>query len=205
MNQQLLDTVAELELAKAQIEERSHELKRLADHDQLTNALTRRAFLQKAQQIFLHAVNSGAQMSCVMIDIDHFKSINDGYGHLVGDQVIQQLAVMLKENVASQDLVCRYGGEEFCVLVGEDVEHARGIAEKLRSVVEATCGPAVIPGGKLKVTSSFGVASLGFGAGTLAEVIKQADQALYLAKSSGRNRVCIYTEVSARQGAHAAA
>jgi diguanylate cyclase (GGDEF)-like protein len=145
MNAQLLDTVAQLELAKTQIEERSRELKHLADHDQLTNALTRRAFLQRAQQIFLQAVNQGAKMSCMMVDIDHFKSVNDGYGHLVGDQVIHRLALTLRENVGSQDLVCRYGGEEFCVLVRGDVEQARVIAEKLRTVVESTCGPAVIP------------------------------------------------------------
>jgi diguanylate cyclase (GGDEF)-like protein len=202
MNQQLLDTVAQLELAKTQIEERSRELKHLADHDQLTNALTRRAFLSKAQQIFLQAMNMSTKMSCVMVDIDHFKSVNDGYGHLVGDQVISRLAVTLRENVGPKDLVCRYGGEEFCVLVRGDVQHTHGVAEKLRSVLEATCGPAVIPGGKFRVTASFGVASLEFGAQTLAEVIKQADQALYLAKSSGRNRVCTYAEVTARQSAH---
>lgn len=204
MNEQLLDTVAQLELAKSQIEERSREFKHLADHDQLTNALTRRAFLTRAQQIFLQALNQKGTMSCIMVDIDHFKSINDGYGHLVGDQVIQRLAVTLRENVGPQDLVCRYGGEEFCVLVRGDVHHTRGVGEKLRSVLEATCGPTVIPGGKFKVTASFGVASLEFGAGTLAEVIKQADQALYLAKSAGRNRVCTYAEVTARQGVQAA-
>jgi diguanylate cyclase (GGDEF)-like protein len=205
MNQQLLDTVAELELAKAQIEERGKELKHLADHDQLTNALTRRAFLQKAQQIFLQAMNQSAKMSCIMVDIDHFKSVNDGYGHLVGDQVIHRLALTLRENVTAKDLVCRYGGEEFCVLVRGDVDHARSVAETLRAILEASCGPAVIPGGKFKVTASFGVASLEFGASTLAEVIKQADQALYLAKFSGRNRVCTYADVTARQGTHAAA
>jgi diguanylate cyclase (GGDEF)-like protein len=119
--------------------------------------------------------------------------------------VIHRLALTLRENVNAKDLVCRYGGEEFCVLVRGDVEHTRGVAEHLRAVLEATCGPAVIPGGKFKVTASFGVASLEFGAGTLAEVIKQADQALYLAKFSGRNRVCTYADVTARQGTHAAA
>src|SRR5690348_12811110 len=105
-------------------------------------------------------MNMSGKVSCVMVDIDHFKSINDGYGHLVGDQVIARLAATLRENVGKQDLVCRYGGEEFCVLVRGDVEHTRAIAEQLRSVLETTCGPAVIPGGKFRVTASFGVASL---------------------------------------------
>jgi diguanylate cyclase (GGDEF)-like protein len=205
MNQQLLDTVAQLEMAKTQIEERSRELKHLADHDQLTNALTRRAFLQRAQQIFLQAMNRSAMMSCIMVDIDHFKSINDSYGHLVGDQVIHRLADILHEKVGTQDLVCRYGGEEFCLLIRGDVVHTQAVAETLRAELETSCGPAVIPGGKFRVTASYGVASLEFGAGTLAEVIKQADQALYLAKSSGRNRVCTYAEVTAKQSAHAAA
>jgi len=205
MNQQLLDTVAQLELAKTQIEQRSSELKHLADHDQLTNALTRRAFLQHAQQIFLEAVAQREQLSCIMVDIDQFKSVNDGYGHLVGDQVIHRLAVTLRENVGPQDLVCRYGGEEFCLLLRGDFEHARKVGENLRGIVEASCGLAVIPGGKFRVTASFGVASLESGANTLAELIKQADQALYLSKSSGRNRVCSYAQISAKQGVHAAA
>jgi len=205
MNQQLLDTVAQLELAKTQIEERRRELKHLADHDQLTNALTRRAFLQRAQQIFLQAVNQGTKMSCIMVDIDHFKSVNDGYGHLVGDQVIHRLSLSLREHVGPQGLVCRYGGEEFCVLVRSDVEHARQLSETVRAVVETSCGQAVMPGGKLRVTASLGVASLDSGAGTLAEVIKQADQALYLAKSSGRNRVCTYAQITAKQSVPTAA
>ena len=117
MNQQLLDMVAQLEVAKSHIEERNRELKYMGDHDQLSGALTRRAFLERAQQQFSIGTGQRAEGSCVIVDIDHFKSINDRYGHLVGDQAIQRVAAILRENVGAQDLVCRYGGEEFCVLV----------------------------------------------------------------------------------------
>jgi diguanylate cyclase (GGDEF)-like protein len=198
MNQQLLDMVSQLEVAKDQIEERNRELKHLADHDQLTGALTRRAFLERAQAQFVKA-GQGHDVSCMMVDIDHFKSINDRYGHLVGDQVIHKVAVSLRNSVAEADLVCRYGGEEFCVLVAGNTRAAQQLAEKIRAFIEANCGPTVIPGEAVRITASFGVASADFGATTLSELIKQADQALYLAKGTGRNRVCRYDELQAKQ------
>jgi diguanylate cyclase (GGDEF)-like protein len=199
MNQQLVDMVAQLEIAKAQIEERNRELKHMADHDQLSGALTRRAFLERAQQQFSIGTGQRAEGSCVMVDIDHFKSINDRYGHLVGDQAIQRVAAILRENLSAQDLVCRYGGEEFCVLVTGSARRAHEVAEKLRYTIETTCGPNVIPGEAARITASFGMSSLESGATTLTELIKQADEALYLAKGSGRNRVCRHSEVSGKR------
>ena len=92
MNQALLDSVAQLEVAKSKIELQNLELKRLADHDQLTGSLTRRAFLEQSQQIFLKCAAQRSNICILMVDIDHFKSINDRYGHLVGDQAIQNVA-----------------------------------------------------------------------------------------------------------------
>jgi diguanylate cyclase (GGDEF)-like protein len=134
-----------------------------------------------------------------MVDIDHFKSINDRYGHLVGDQVIHKVAVSLRNSVGETDLVCRYGGEEFCVLVSGNTRATQQLADKIRGFIEANCGPSVIPGEAVRITASFGVASADFGATTLSELIKQADQALYLAKGTGRNRVCRYDELQAKQ------
>jgi len=207
MNQQLLDTVAQLEVAKHQIEAQNAELKHMADHDQLTGALTRRAFLERAQQMFLKgAAQRGGDVSCIMADIDHFKSINDRFGHLLGDQVIHRVALTLREATPAGDLVCRYGGEEFCMLVtGVKAQEAQQFADQIRKLIEHTCGPAVIPGQAARITASFGVASLDSGASTLAELIKQADQALYLAKSSGRNCVSRYDELVSAQSSAAAA
>jgi diguanylate cyclase (GGDEF)-like protein/PAS domain S-box-containing protein len=201
MNQQLLDTVAQLEVAKHKIEAQNTELKHLADHDQLTGALTRRAFLERAQQMFLKgAAQRGGDVSCIMVDIDHFKAVNDRFGHLLGDQVIHRVALTLREATPANDLVCRYGGEEFCLLVtGIKAQQAQAFADQIRKLIEHTCGAAVIPGEPVRITASFGVAAFDSGASTLAELIKQADQALYLAKTEGRNRVCRYDELGSAQ------
>ena len=200
MNQALLDTVAQLEVAKQRIERHNEELKRIADHDQLTGTLTRRAFLEQAQQHFLKLAAERGELSCLMGDIDYFKAINDRYGHLVGDQAIQHVAHTLQAALRPGDVLCRYGGEEFCLLLPAlGAQAAQQLAERMRSRIEATCGASVIPGESVRITASFGVASVCFGGSTLAELIKQADQALYVAKNSGRNRVARYDEAEKMQ------
>jgi diguanylate cyclase (GGDEF)-like protein len=201
MNQQLLDMVAELKVAKSHVEERNRDLKHMVDHDQLSGALTRRAFLERVQQQFSIGTGQRADGSCIMVDIDYFKSINDRYGHLVGDQAIQRVAAILRESANEHDLVCRYGGEEFCMLVAGSARRAQELAEKIRSTIEATCGREVIPGEVARITASFGISSLEAGAATLTELIKQADEALYLAKGSGRNRACRFEDVGSKQRA----
>jgi diguanylate cyclase (GGDEF)-like protein len=190
MNQALLDSVAQLEVAKGKIELQNEQLKRLADHDQLTGSLTRRAFLEQSQQIFLKCASQRSNVCILMVDIDHFKSINDRYGHLVGDQAIQNVASTLASAARPGDIVCRYGGEEFCLLLGGiEASQAQELAERMRRQIETGTGPGVISGENVRITASFGVASIQHGATTLAELIKQADQALYAAKAAGRNRV----------------
>jgi diguanylate cyclase (GGDEF)-like protein len=193
MNQALLDSIAQLEVAKRKIEQQNEDLKRIADHDQLTGVLTRRAFLEQAQQAFLRIASQRGDLACLMGDIDHFKAINDRYGHLVGDQAIQHVAQTLARALRPNDMVCRYGGEEFCLLLpGMSAEQGLEVAERMRSRIETTCGPSVIPGENVRITASFGLAAMSFGGSTLAEMIKQADQALYAAKAAGRNRVVRY-------------
>jgi diguanylate cyclase (GGDEF)-like protein len=165
-----------------------------AETDGLTGLRNHRSFQDDLRGAMAEA---GARGALVSMDIDDFKSINDRYGHLVGDQVIHRVALILRNAVPEGELVCRYGGEEFCVLVsGFKSEQASAFADGIRQLIETTCGQAVIPGEAVRVTASFGVASMESGASTLAEMIKQADQALYLAKDTGRNRVCRYEELA---------
>jgi diguanylate cyclase (GGDEF)-like protein len=128
-----------------------------------------------------------------MSDIDHFKLFNDRYGHAVGDQVIKSVAKCLGTDLREVDMLCRYGGEEFCIMLpNSTVKQAFDVAERLRSAIENHAGAAVrdIPG--IRITSSFGVASIKLGAKDPAELIDQADQALYQSKQNGRNRVSIW-------------
>jgi diguanylate cyclase (GGDEF)-like protein/putative nucleotidyltransferase with HDIG domain len=125
-----------------------------------------------------------------MVDVDHFKRINDRYGHSVGDQVLQHIAERLRSLVRDCDLICRYGGEEFCVLLPQtNMEAAKQAGERYRKAIETS------PCGSIAVTVSVGVSSIKLGAKTPLELLDQADKALYGAKRSGRNRVCGWDEI----------
>ena len=125
-------------------------------------------------------------LACMMIDLDHFKALNDGYGHDVGDSALRAVAGLFGEMCRREDVACRYGGEEFAVLCpGVQAGGAAVIAERLRARIEATNIAA--PGGTLKVTASFGVSDVGGGM----DFLRRADQALYKAKRDGRNRVAL--------------
>jgi diguanylate cyclase (GGDEF)-like protein len=190
-NAKLRATMSELETSRDQIKQQNEELKILANCDPMTGCLNRRAFYAKAEDYISHALNQGEPISCIMSDIDKFKNFNDTYGHAVGDLVIQQVSRLLKTNIRSNDLLCRYGGEEFCLLLpGCDLTKAGSVAESIRAAIERQAGPGIeeVPG--LTITSSFGVAQLGVGgAQQLAQLIDRADQGLYAAKEAGRNQV----------------
>jgi len=127
-----------------------------------------------------------------MADIDHFKSFNDRFGHAVGDKVIIAFSRTLFIGLRSEDLLCRYGGEEFCILLPDATrETALNIAERIRSEVELNAGASIRNAQDLKITSSFGVSFLSESTPSLAAMIDQADQALYNAKAGGRN--CVKT------------
>jgi diguanylate cyclase (GGDEF)-like protein len=127
-----------------------------------------------------------------MVDIDHFKLFNDQYGHAVGDLVIQQVDRVMERSIRAEDLLCRYGGEEFCiVLVDTGSDIGLKVAERLRMRIEKECGPGVRTVEGLLITASLGFASLQpyRACPSLAKLIERADEALYVAKRSGRNKV----------------
>jgi diguanylate cyclase (GGDEF)-like protein len=189
-NQHLLETMNQLAASREQVEVQNEELKRLASRDPMTGCLNRRAFFETFERPFVEAQEQGSELSCIMADIDHFKSFNDTYGHAVGDQLIQVVASTLQAHFRSDDLLCGYGGEEFCIVFpGLQRVVVLEIADRIRSEIEQQAGCALRTTAGITVTSSFGVASLSGGAIDPVELIDQADQALYASKETGRNRV----------------
>lgn len=166
----------------------------LATTDQLTGLLNRRAFYLEAEQLIEEVWQSGTSLVCLLTDIDHFKRINDEFGHLTGDQVIRTIASCLKRSLRDVDLLGRYGGEEFVALLpGVSLGEAQLIAERLRSRVESTQFREF----DRPITCSVGLAELerGGDGGTHAvfeSSLDRADTALYQAKNAGRNRVEAY-------------
>lgn len=191
-NKELSRTLNKLEHSQDEITRQNKELQVLATRDPLTGALNRRSLFQGFETLFTEARQEGEELSCIMLDIDHFKAVNDQFGHAVGDEVIKSLADILAEHSRSNDLVGRYGGEEFCVVLpGVSAEICFRIAERMRLAVESDTGTRLT--GELQITSSFGVSSLSSGASSHSELVEQADFALYEAKQNGRNRVVCWS------------
>jgi diguanylate cyclase (GGDEF)-like protein/PAS domain S-box-containing protein len=191
-NDELSRTLKKLKTSQKEIMRQNQELQVLATRDPLTGTLNRRSFFKGLEVLFKEAFEEEGELSCIMVDIDHFKSINDRFGHATGDKVIKYLAGLLNEYSRSNDLVGRLGGEEFCiVLPGANKEAAYDVAERIRSVIQN--GEGMQFTGAARITSSFGVASLVSGAKTHNHLLEQADQALYQAKESGRNRVITWS------------
>lgn len=199
-NDQLRNAVRELEASHAEIETKNAELLRLATRDPLTDCLNRRAFYERLEPIFTKARTEGRPLCCIMSDIDHFKRFNDQYGHAVGDQVIQIVSRLIGNSLRTEDLLCRYGGEEFCTILPDTtLEQAVVIAERIRSKIATTGGESLRTTERLTITSSFGVSALHFGAQDPAEIIDQADAALYSSKQNGRNRVTRFDDIADQQ------
>ena len=164
----------------------------MAVTDQLTGLYNRRYLASHLSAMFDRAYWTGRPLSVMIMDLDHFKSVNDTHGHDAGDKVIQEFANCIKSSVRGIDLACRYGGEEFLIAMPDTDKHFAGmIAERLRQEMEAL--EIVLNGGRdiLNVTVSIGIASSEDGGkdDTAQKLIKRADTALYEAKSGGRNRV----------------
>lgn len=165
--------------------------------DELTRVFNRRYFNQRFEREMQRAQRYGRALSLIMVDIDHFKTFNDTHGHLWGDKTLKQVAQILEKSLRKADILARFGGEEFVVLLPEiDKEHGRKVAEKLRRTIERTNFPkaATQPLGRL--TISLGVAAFPEDAQKAEALIDHADQGLYLAKSRGRNQVGVITQRS---------
>jgi diguanylate cyclase (GGDEF)-like protein len=193
-NERLNQSIRQLNLSQARISEQNRELQLLASCDPLTGCLNRRTFFEQAERLLLDAVLARRPLSFVMVDADHFKSVNDRFGHLVGDSVLVGVADLLREFCVPPHLVGRYGGEEFCLAItGLSEAVVAQLVEQIRFAV--SCVRTWLPSEE-PITVSIGMASLGHQPCPLTDLVKRADAALYAAKSAGRNRVVTWTDIA---------
>jgi diguanylate cyclase (GGDEF)-like protein len=172
----------------------AHDLKTLAARDGLTGALNRRRLEEEFEHLRALYLRGGGSLAVMMIDVDHFKAINDQYGHLVGDEVLRRLAALTESTIRKQDYFARYGGEEFCILMPATTEQdALLIAERLRqSYAEMPMDGGDAPWFS---TISIGVADATLAGFEFDTLIAAADSAMYAAKMRGRNRVVSYSSL----------
>ena len=199
---QPLESVADICATAIQNAHYVERVKQLAYLDGLTGIFNRRFFELRIVEEIERARRFGTGMAVVMVDIDQFKRLNDEFGHSLGDEVLRQVSSIFHQQLRKIDVLCRYGGEEFAILLSQtNAVHALGVAEKLRKTVEAW----QFPGVPRPVTISAGTANYSEHGTTRDELVKAADAGLYAAKQEGRNRVCLAPVPKQRFGASAPA
>jgi two-component system cell cycle response regulator len=165
-------------------------LERMANFDSLTGLHNRRAILGKLHETINHAKRYRGNLSLIMLDLDHFKRVNDRYGHLTGDDVLEKVGALIRRNIRNTDVAGRYGGEEFIIILPETgLPSALGVAERIRNTIEMA-EMKDSAGNQFAITVSQGVSSWELGEDAYS-LISRADEALYKAKENGRNRVKI--------------
>jgi diguanylate cyclase (GGDEF)-like protein len=168
-------------------------IKQVSDTDEMTGLYNMRAFSSILQRAFRQAVRYGHSMSVVMIDSDNLKQINDTYGHESGNRMLLLLVRCIREQLRGSDVVARFGGDEFILLLQEtNGKGAAEMAERIRRAVEGS--RLSVRGGDANLTVSLGVASYPEDGGNLEVILEKADKAMYRAKHSGRNKVVIYLD-----------
>jgi diguanylate cyclase (GGDEF)-like protein len=192
LQKQLEEKNAILEAEIARRSKAEEDLKHIAATDPLTKIFNRRSFFDLAEKELSRSQRFNTALSVVMVDIDHFKNVNDTYGHILGDQVLIAFAELCQKNLRQYDIFARYGGEEFIVLLPEtDISQAMVIAKRLQTMVAGT--QIAFNGDKVSITISLGVSSNeGELSLTLDQLVDRADQALYSSKQSGRNKVSLW-------------
>ncbi len=193
-NRELAQILERLESSQEEISRQNKELIELATKDPLTNLFNRRSLFEGFDALLLEARNTADVISCVILDIDHFKNVNDTYGHGVGDDVIRIFAKILQDSVRGNDIVGRYGGEEFVlVMPGMYEGEAAQAADRVRIQICEKVHDGLPE--DLWIASSFGVSSTTTGVWESDNLIDLADKALYVAKDTGRNRVVRYSQM----------
>jgi diguanylate cyclase (GGDEF)-like protein len=179
-----------LTIQRSTLIERSRVLEENLNSDGLTGLATREHFMVRAELEFQRAVRFRHEMTIIMLDIDNFKQVNDTYGHISGNQVLRELALRCQNQVRSIDMIGRFGGDEFILLLVEtDPADALSVAERIRQHVAVA--PVETEKGPLAITVSLGMAHLAVDCLDLVALISSADSALYKAKNNGRNQVIV--------------
>jgi diguanylate cyclase (GGDEF)-like protein len=184
MQEQLRSRSAELERIHAELEQKNLRLVEIASRDGLTGLRNHRHFREALEKQLSMANRLGIPLSVLMIDVDQFKAFNDSYGHPAGDDVLVEVARLLRSSVRDHDVVARYGGEEFAVLSpGTDERASRSMAERLRQAIARYDWPL------RSITISLGASTLDRAGEKASDLMEMADRSLYQSKAAGRNRV----------------
>ena len=195
---ELQQRVTRLERENLDLTVRNKILSEASSRDALTGLYNRWFVMDKIEAEINRSVRHGTPLSLMMLDIDHFKRVNDTWGHSVGDRVLQSVGKLLRDSCRIYDVPSRYGGEEFCILLPEThLDGTSVVANRIRERLETL--PMEVPGASLAVTASIGVAALESGPDSVltgSALIDRADRALYNAKERGRNRVELWEETS---------
>jgi diguanylate cyclase (GGDEF)-like protein len=206
VDQQLAAALSDLKLALAsekvlldELDKKNKELTELAITDGLTGLYNHRFIQERLEFEFKRAKRYGGNLSCLMIDIDHFKLLNDTHGHQCGDFVLRELSNLLRTRSREVDICGRYGGEEFLILTNIALEYAVQFAGKLRMAIN--CHAFEFEGKSLNVTVSIGIADFEPGLKDRHELINRADQSMYQAKQDGRNLIRMWKEKTDGGGA----
>lgn len=181
----------ELELVAlyAELDQKNHQLEDLSTHDQLTGLYNRVMLYDFIEKQFAYLIRHQAPCCLVMLDLDHFKAINDDYGHPVGDAVLEGIGKRLADRLRKSDMAFRYGGEEFLVILPQaDLQQARELFEQIRKEIQSNAIGGLAAG---ELTISVGVTELAASGDSAKAAINRADQALYDSKHLGRNRVTV--------------
>lgn len=175
---------------RAKLDEARALLDRMSKTDLLTEISNRRHLMERFKEELERSKRSGTELCCIMLDVDHFKSINDNFGHLKGDDVLRELAKILKNSVRTYDVLGRYGGEEFMILLpSTNLEKAAVLAERIRQTMEHNLGTNSGFATDKNITISIGLTDACAGDTNIEPIVKRADEALYKAKEGGRNKV----------------
>jgi diguanylate cyclase (GGDEF)-like protein len=192
---EMLELVATQIAIKIDLANSHEQINRLATVDTLTGIANRRAYQRGFETMLDRAKRRAGSLYLILCDIDHFKKINDSFGHPVGDEVLRQVSKLFERVIRTVDLAARTGGEEFAILLEDaDEEGAWKVAERLRKLVESL--ELIFLGKRATVTISLGISAFPRDASSIERLVSCADRALYHAKDCGRNRSVLWNEIS---------